>query len=127
MLDALEHEVYVRWYDWLIQNKPPKVDLIVYLRTSPTVAHERLKKRGREEEAWVTLDYLETLHARHEEWLMVSVAVHVRSLPPFFLLFPPTYAGYIRPCGRTNARARSLTRRRCLFFGLTNVPVMPPS
>jgi deoxyadenosine/deoxycytidine kinase len=47
----------------------PKVDAIVYLRTDPEICHERLVKRNRGEESSVSLDYLRTIHDRHEEWI----------------------------------------------------------
>lgn len=37
LLDDMESAVYIRTYDWLMQQKKPHVDLIVYLRTSPEV------------------------------------------------------------------------------------------
>lgn len=46
------------------------LDLIVYLRTSPEVAYERLKKRGRKEEAGVPMEFIQHLHQCYEEWLM---------------------------------------------------------
>lgn len=42
----------------------------VYLRTSPEVVFDRMKKRGRPEEANVSLEYLTQLHKSHEKWLM---------------------------------------------------------
>jgi len=47
-------------------------DGLIYLRTSPETCHFRLRKRNRSEEASVPLDYLTSLHARHEEWLLSS-------------------------------------------------------
>lgn len=44
-------------------------DLIIYLRTSPQVALERLRRRGRPEEQTIDLGYLEALHKEHELWL----------------------------------------------------------
>ena len=41
-------------------------DLMVYLRAAPELCHERTKKRGREEESGVPLDYLKRLHDEHE-------------------------------------------------------------
>ena len=58
-LSGAELDVLISWYDWLNSNIGLPLDLIVYLRTSPEVAYERLKKRGRKEEAGVPLQFLE--------------------------------------------------------------------
>ena len=42
-------------------------DVMVYLRATPEVCHERTKVRGREEESGVPLDYLKRLHDEHED------------------------------------------------------------
>lgn len=42
---------------------------IVYLETAPTVAHHRLRTRGRVEESSVSLQYLSELDAAHSAWL----------------------------------------------------------
>lgn len=42
----------------------------VYLRSSPEVVYERVKARGRPEEAGLSLQYLKDLHESHERWLM---------------------------------------------------------
>ena len=54
-------KVLFSWYDWLNSNIGLPLDLIVYLRTSPEVAYERLRKRGRKEEAGVPLEVLEVI------------------------------------------------------------------
>lgn len=51
-------------------NTRQPIDLIVYLKTTPEVVYERMKKRARAEEATVTLEYLRELHDLHEKWLM---------------------------------------------------------
>lgn len=43
--------------------------LLVYLRTSPEVVYHRILKRNREEERFVSLEYLRSLHEMHENWL----------------------------------------------------------
>jgi thymidine kinase/deoxynucleoside kinase len=85
MIDDLEYKVYQRWFDWLMETNRPQVDLIVYLRTSPTTCMDRLKKRGRSEEASVPLDYLQSLHARYEEWLIDNPTQHGDDVPVLVL------------------------------------------
>ena len=54
-----ELEVLFSWYDWLNSHIGLPLDLIVYLRTSPEVAYERLKARGRKEETGVPMEFIE--------------------------------------------------------------------
>lgn len=44
--------------------------LLVYLRTSPQIALERVKQRKRVEEKEVTLEQLERCHDLYENWIM---------------------------------------------------------
>jgi len=44
-------------------------DGFIYLAASPETCMRRMKLRGRGEEGGVSLEYLENLHAKHEEWL----------------------------------------------------------
>ena len=58
-LGGAELEVLVSWYDWMDSSIGLPLDLIVYLRTSPQVAYERLRQRGRKEEAGVPMEFIE--------------------------------------------------------------------
>ena len=49
------------------------LDLIVYLRTDPDVAYDRMRSRGRTEEAGAPLKYLQLLHEAYEDWLINQV------------------------------------------------------
>jgi len=69
-LCGAELEVLVSWYDWLNSNIGVPLDLIVYLKTSPEVAYQRLKARGRKEEAGVPMEFIESLHQSYEDWLI---------------------------------------------------------
>ena len=83
-----EYQVLSSWFDHLV-NCPELdlgVDLIVYLRTNPEIARERLLGRGisselfphfnwvfspgRGEEHLISLEYIQRLHDLHEEWLV---------------------------------------------------------
>lgn len=61
-----------KWFEFLETKMDISLGLIVYLRTSPEVAYERLKKRGRKEEAGVPMDFIQNLHQCYEDWLMTE-------------------------------------------------------
>ena len=65
-----EKAILIEWFEVLAKNMNVRPDLIVYLRTDPKVAYQRVVGRDRKEETTVTLAYLEALHERHEEWLL---------------------------------------------------------
>lgn len=65
-----ELAVLNEWHDWLESTMDLKLDLIVYLRTTPEVAYERMRVRNRKEEAGAPLSYLQSLHTAYEEWLI---------------------------------------------------------
>ena len=65
-----EWNVYADYHSWILGKFPElRVDGAVYLRTDPATCMRRIQQRGRTEESSVPLEYLEQLHARHEEWL----------------------------------------------------------
>lgn len=43
--------------------------LLVYLRTSPEMAMERIQERNRSEEKGVTLESLQKIHDKYEYWI----------------------------------------------------------
>lgn len=53
-----------------IIKKPNSNCKIIYLRTDPSVCLERIKVRNRKEESVISLEYLEMLHKKHDEWLL---------------------------------------------------------
>ncbi len=68
-MNSLEAECYKYWFDWHDTNFNKKPDGIIYLRCSPEKCQERMKKRSRNEESGVPLEYLQELHNYHEEWI----------------------------------------------------------
>ncbi len=59
----------------MVQASPTLIpDGFIYLRATPNICMNRLKRRHRAEEGGVTLNYLEGLHQKHEDWL--SYASH---------------------------------------------------
>ena len=68
-----EYEVLDQWFQFLTNPDSDvklDVDLIIYLKTSPVKALERINVRARSEENKIPLEYLEQLHNLHEEWLL---------------------------------------------------------
>lgn len=53
----------------------------VYLRASPKTCLERIRARNRPEEISIDMNYLTTLHHRHEEWLMPRSRGDIHSPP----------------------------------------------
>ena len=64
------YHVLQEWYEFIHEHHKIPCDLIVYLRTDPEVAHDRIKKRARDEESCVPFEYLKDLHELHENWLI---------------------------------------------------------
>lgn len=41
---------------------------IIYLRCPPSKCSERTKQRKRQEESEIPLEYLQSIHTKHEKW-----------------------------------------------------------
>jgi len=73
VMHASEYSVLTEWFDFLISShlaSSLQADLVLYLRTQPEVALQRVRQRSRREENKITLEYLSEIHRRHEEWLI---------------------------------------------------------
>ncbi len=86
-MSALEWKLYQEWFEWLIVNYAPKPTGFIYLKTEPEVCYARLTKRAREEEVGVSLDYLKSLHEKHEAWLLDKheIAAYLHDVPVLIL------------------------------------------
>ncbi len=82
-ISKLEWDLYQQWFEWLVDNYSQKPDGFIYLRTSPEICYERLKKRAREEESIIAFDYLKLLHDKHEDWL-----VHKKNIAEYLMNTP---------------------------------------
>lgn len=71
LMSETEWNMYKDWSSSLITNSDSlKLDGIIYLRCNPEVSFKRMVTRGRSEENSVSLEYLKSIHEKHEEWLM---------------------------------------------------------
>ncbi|KAL5961667.1 Thymidine kinase 2 mitochondrial [Taenia solium] len=76
-------ETFNTYYEWGLKLPIFQPDLIVYLRCSPEICAERVRKRNRRGEGAISMDYLNQLHDLHEDWLLGSKTDCVR--PPIIV------------------------------------------
>ena len=72
-MQASEYEVISSWFEFLdsrMHSVDLGVDLLIYLRTSPEKAMERMQKRSRGEETLISLSHIRDMHQLHEGWLI---------------------------------------------------------
>ncbi|KAJ0087231.1 hypothetical protein Patl1_07765 [Pistacia atlantica] len=69
-MNEMEISIYDSWFDPVVSVLPGLIpDGFIYLRATPDTCHKRMMLRKREEEGGVSLDYLRSLHEKHENWL----------------------------------------------------------
>eukprot|EP00094_Tigriopus_californicus_P005319 TCALIF_05128-PA protein Name:"Similar to dnk Deoxynucleoside kinase (Drosophila melanogaster)" AED:0.11 eAED:0.11 QI:0/0.16/0.28/0.71/0.83/0.71/7/1278/362 len=70
-LEDCEYAVLSEWFNYLLTcpSMNFKIDLIIYLRTRPDVAFQRIKDRDRSEECRIPFQYIQDLHDLHEDCL----------------------------------------------------------
>lgn len=68
-MTKLEYDVYSRWNEWLSSEFNVRPDAYIYLRCYPNVNYDRIQKRNRSGEEGIPIDYLETLHEKHDKWM----------------------------------------------------------
>jgi len=65
-IEQVNYNIYLKWFDEFAEGIPSNG--IIYVRTSPEKAFERVIKRNRKGEN-IPLEYLKNCHKYHEEWL----------------------------------------------------------
>jgi deoxyadenosine/deoxycytidine kinase len=83
----MEWQLYKEWFNWVLNNYIVSPHGFIYLQTTPNTCYERLKKRNRHEEESIALDYLESLHNKHETWLLKkeNIASQLKNIPVLVL------------------------------------------
>lgn len=86
-MSALEWQMYQDWFAWLVEGYVQVPTGFIYLRVSPQISFKRLQKRNRSEESPVSLDYLQKLHDKHDEWLVKKegIASYLKDTPVLVL------------------------------------------
>jgi hypothetical protein len=67
LIDEINYKIYLKFYTEY--RNEFELYGMVYLNTDATVCYDRVKKRSREGEESVSLDYLEKCKKYHEDWL----------------------------------------------------------
>jgi deoxyadenosine/deoxycytidine kinase len=73
----IEWAIHNRWFEFLITNKCLPPHGFIYLRATPEVAYERIKKRARSAEKDLSFEYLQHIHDSHEDFL-----IHKKGITP---------------------------------------------
>jgi deoxyadenosine/deoxycytidine kinase len=68
IIHPIQYQIYQAWFD---EFHTEHEYVFVYLRTDPTIAHERVQKRNRKGET-IPISYLQDCHEYHEKWLSDS-------------------------------------------------------
>lgn len=86
-MNDMEWKLYQEWFSLLIPHKckPPKG--FIYLRVSPEIAFERIKKRNRHAEKTLSFEYLKQIHKQHEMLLIKKEGIlpHLKRVPVLIL------------------------------------------
>lgn len=65
-IGTIEYKIYQKWFDEFVEDMP--INNIIYVKTDPSTAFERVIKRNRQGET-IPISYLESCHRYHENWL----------------------------------------------------------
>jgi deoxyadenosine/deoxycytidine kinase len=69
-IELVNYKIYLNWYNAFIDDCP--VSKVIYVNTKPTICFDRIRKRLRDGESNISLDYLSTCHEYHEKMLDIS-------------------------------------------------------
>ena len=69
-IKEIEWQTYNYWFDTFKKQTLPNT--IIYVKTDPLICSDRIKKRNRNGEDSIAIEYLDHCHKLHEEWLKES-------------------------------------------------------
>ena len=70
LMSETEWDAYRNIFSWIVTQFLPRPDGVLYLRASSETCLERIRRRGRPEEKSVSIEYVESLGCRHDDWLL---------------------------------------------------------
>lgn len=62
----VEYQIYLKWFDEFKTQFPQ--EQVIYIKTSPEIAHARVEKRSRKGET-IPFEYMQKCHQYHEDWI----------------------------------------------------------
>ena len=68
-IDEIQHKVYKQWFSVFSDKFNLRPQGYIYLKTTPEICEERIKKRDRSGESSIPLEYLTKLDTLHSVWL----------------------------------------------------------
>lgn len=74
LMSKLEYEIYLSLFKDFTEILDNTV--FIYMKTEPNICYDRVKLRNRGGEEDIPLDYLESCHKYHEEWILDDVHRH---------------------------------------------------
>jgi deoxyadenosine/deoxycytidine kinase len=66
-MNSCEFQIYNKWFDAF--NEETSVTHVIYVKTDPSICHNRVLKRSRPGEANITKEYLSSCHNYHEKMI----------------------------------------------------------
>jgi deoxyadenosine/deoxycytidine kinase len=69
-ISDIEWKVYNIWHTKIRELLSITITGIIYIQTDPLVCYNRIKIRSRTGEDCIPIEYLQTLHNRHDDWLI---------------------------------------------------------
>jgi len=61
------YKIYLKWFDTFVTEFP--INKVIYVNTSPKICYDRIKRRSRDGENTISLEYLTTCHQYHQDML----------------------------------------------------------
>lgn len=80
LIEEVEYAIYLKWFNTFQEEYP--ISGYVYLYTRAETAFERVKKRSRDGESTIPLEYLRQCHQYHNEWLFgnkISIEDYIKN------------------------------------------------
>jgi deoxyadenosine/deoxycytidine kinase len=73
---VVEWEIYEKWATFLLHSECKIPRGFIYLQSQPETCYNRVLKRHRSGEGLITLDYLQSIHKKHDQFLLEKKDIH---------------------------------------------------